>query len=122
MKKLAQLYPRYQRLFSRAGGIFGVGRRPKPRAAKPLTLSRVTIRLDRTGNRARKVSGTQGSPTFSSFNPCPSLHSVAIEDETVSMPRHSVKYQKWTEFFGIELKRSLIYFIYTEIFASNFAL
>ena len=34
-------YPGYQRFFSRAAGIFGVGRRPKP-------------------NRARKVSGTQG--------------------------------------------------------------
>ena len=28
-------YPGYQRFFSRAAGIFGVGRRPKPRAAKP---------------------------------------------------------------------------------------
>ena len=27
-------YPGYQRVFSRAAGIFGVGRRPKPRAAK----------------------------------------------------------------------------------------
>ena len=28
-------YPGYQRFFSRAAGIFRVGRRPKPRAAKP---------------------------------------------------------------------------------------
>ena len=28
-------YPGYQRFFSRAAGSFGVGRRPKPRAAKP---------------------------------------------------------------------------------------
>ena len=28
-------YPGYQRFFSREVGIFGVGRRPKPRAAKP---------------------------------------------------------------------------------------
>ena len=27
-------YPGYQRFFSRAAGIFGVGRRPKPRAAQ----------------------------------------------------------------------------------------
>ena len=29
------LYPGHQRFFSRAAGIFGVGRRPKARAAKP---------------------------------------------------------------------------------------
>ena len=47
-------YPGYQRFFSRAAGIFGVGRRPKPRAGhyKDLTEAR---------NRARKVSGTQGN-------------------------------------------------------------
>ena len=28
------IYPGYQRFFSRAAGIFGVGRRPKPRAAR----------------------------------------------------------------------------------------
>ena len=28
-------YPGYQRFFSRAAGIFGVGRRPKSRTAKP---------------------------------------------------------------------------------------
>ena len=39
-------YPGYQRFFSRAAGIFGVGRRP--------------THLRETGNRARKVSGTQG--------------------------------------------------------------
>ena len=44
-------YPGYQRFFSRAAGIFRVGRSPKPRAAKDLT---------ETGNRVRKVSGTQG--------------------------------------------------------------
>ena len=31
-------YPRYQRFFSRAAGIFGVGRRPKPRE-RPLARS-----------------------------------------------------------------------------------
>ena len=37
-------YPGYQRFFSRAVGIFGVGRRPKPRAAKPRGAARVTIK------------------------------------------------------------------------------
>ena len=32
-------YPGYQRFFSRAAGIFGVGRRPKPRAATALEKS-----------------------------------------------------------------------------------
>ena len=40
-------YPRYQRFFSRAAGSFGVGRRP-------------TRLRPETGNRARRVSGTQG--------------------------------------------------------------
>ena len=44
-------YPGYQRFFSRAAGIFGVGRRL---CYKDLT---------ETGNRARKVSGTQGKCT-----------------------------------------------------------
>ena len=35
-------YPGYHRFFSRAAGIFGVGRRPKPRAAK--LFARVTIK------------------------------------------------------------------------------
>ena len=35
-------YPGHQRFFSRAAEIFGVGRGPKPRAAKPLFV-RVTI-------------------------------------------------------------------------------
>ena len=44
-------------------GIFGVGRRPKPRAAKPREKSRAGHYKDltETGNRARKVSGTQGT-------------------------------------------------------------
>ena len=41
-------YPGYQRFFSRAAGIFGVG----GSHYKDLT---------ETGNRARKVSGTQGN-------------------------------------------------------------
>ena len=45
-------YPGYQRFFSRAAGIFGVGRRP--------THLRHYKELTETGNRARKVSGTQG--------------------------------------------------------------
>ena len=56
-------YPGYQRSFSRAAGIFGVGRRPKPRAAKPREKSFRAGHckdLTETGNRARKVSGTQG--------------------------------------------------------------
>ena len=36
-------YPGHQRFFSRAAEIFGVGRGPKPRAAKPLFV-RVTIK------------------------------------------------------------------------------
>ena len=49
----AFVYPGYQRFFSRAAGIFGVGRRPKPRGLyKDLT---------ETGHRTRTVSGTQGS-------------------------------------------------------------
>ena len=55
-----------------ATGISGVGRRPKPRAAKPLEK---TFRpghykdLTETGNRARKVSGTQGRcPTIRKSN------------------------------------------------------
>ena len=43
-----EVYPGYQRFFSRAAGIFGVGRAGH---YKDLT---------ETGNRARKVSGTQG--------------------------------------------------------------
>ena len=43
-----EVYPGYQRFFSRAAGIFGVGRACH---YKDLT---------ETGNRARKVSGTQG--------------------------------------------------------------
>ena len=46
------MYPGYQRFFSRAVGIFGVGRRP--------THLRPYKDLTETGNRARKVSGTQG--------------------------------------------------------------
>ena len=46
-------YPGYQRFFSRAAGIFGVGRRP--------THLRHYKDLTETGNRARKVSGTQGN-------------------------------------------------------------
>ena len=56
-------YPGYQRSFSRAAGIFGVGRRSKPRAAKPREKTFRAghcIGLTETGNRARKVSGTQG--------------------------------------------------------------
>ena len=45
-------YSGYQRFFSRAVGIFGVGRRP--------THLRPYKDLTETGNRARKVSGTQG--------------------------------------------------------------
>ena len=49
-------YPGYQRFFSPAAGIFGVGRRPKPRAVRAGHYKDLT----ETGNRARKVSGTQG--------------------------------------------------------------
>ena len=41
-------YPGHQRFFPRAAGNFGVGRRP-------------THLRPETGNRARKVSGTQGN-------------------------------------------------------------
>ena len=55
-------YPGYQRSFSRAAGIFGVGlgvgRRPKPRE-KSFRAGHCKD-LTETGNRARKVSGTQG--------------------------------------------------------------
>ena len=47
-------YPGYHRFFSRAAGIFGVGRRPRPRAE--------------TRNRARKFSVTQGSKTWNLAN------------------------------------------------------
>ena len=45
-------YPGYQRFFSRAAGIFGVAGHYKD--------------LTETGNRARKVSGTQGRNTAAS--------------------------------------------------------
>ena len=49
------VYSGYQRFFSRAAEIFGCfGCRPKPRAASHYKD------LTETGNRARKVSGTQG--------------------------------------------------------------
>ena len=51
-------YPGYQRLFSRTAGIFGVGRRPKPRET-PFRAGHYKD-LTETGNRARKVSSTQG--------------------------------------------------------------
>ena len=64
------IYPGYQRFFSRAAGSFGVGRRPtclRPSAeATSGEAARKTFRaghykdLTETGNRARKVSGTQG--------------------------------------------------------------
>ena len=52
------MYPGYQRFFSRAVGIFGVGRRSihlRPWAEA------TSGELTETGNRARKVSGTQGT-------------------------------------------------------------
>ena len=66
----ALLYPGYQRFFSRAVLAVSVlaegrhifGRRPMPRAAKP--REKHYKDLTETGNRARKVSGTQGSFTF----------------------------------------------------------
>ena len=45
------MYPGYQRFFARAVGIFAVGR-SREKNYEDLT---------ETGNRARKVSGTQGS-------------------------------------------------------------
>ena len=61
-----QSYPGYQRFFSRAVGIFGVGqrpthlrRRPKPRE-KAFRTGHYKDWTE-TGNRARKVSGTQGN-------------------------------------------------------------
>ena len=63
-------YPGYQRFFSRAAGIFGVGRRPKPRAGHYKDLTE-------TGNRARKVSGTQGI-LCSTFNRTIGKSSVAL--------------------------------------------
>ena len=48
------IYPGYQRFFSRAAGIFGVGRRPTH--LRP--WAEVTTEI---GNRASKVSGTQGT-------------------------------------------------------------
>ena len=62
-------YPGYQRFFSRAAGIFGVGRRTtrlRPWAGHYKDLTE-------TGNRARKVSGTQGKERQASkkfYNKC----------------------------------------------------
>ena len=69
-------YPGYQRFFSRAVGIFGVGRRPThlrnlpfqtPARLRfsccPVGQSQPYKDLTATGNRARKVSGTQGTFT-----------------------------------------------------------
>ena len=58
-RTLFLFYPGYQRFFSRAAGIFGVGRRPtqRPKMCRP---SGHYKDLTETGNRARKVSGTQG--------------------------------------------------------------
>ena len=56
-------YPGYQRFFSRAAGIFGVGRRPKPpeKLEKAFRAGHYKDLTETTGNRARKVSGTQGN-------------------------------------------------------------
>ena len=57
-------FPRVRREFSvsvKARHIFG--RRPKPRAAKRVTIKTWHKDLTETGNRARKVSATQGRPT-----------------------------------------------------------
>jgi len=58
-----------QRFFSRAAGIFGVGRRPKADTSLALGRSRAGHYKDltETGNRARKVSGTQGSISKTQF-------------------------------------------------------
>ena len=64
-RRIAVKLPWVPEVFSRAAGIFGVlaegrhifDRRPKPRAAKPGHYKDLT----KTGNRDRKVSGTQGT-------------------------------------------------------------
>ena len=55
-------YPGYQRFFSRAEGIFRVGRRPTSLAERRSAGHYKD--LTETGNRARRVSGTQGSDFF----------------------------------------------------------
>ena len=56
-------YPGYQRFFSRAARIVGVGRRPKPREKleKAFRAGHYKELTETTGNRTRKVSGTQGN-------------------------------------------------------------
>ena len=60
---LSLLYPGYQRFFSRVVGIFGVGRRPTHLRAVGRSREKNAGHykdLTEIGNRARKVSGTQG--------------------------------------------------------------
>ena len=78
--RLIKLYPGYQRFFSRAAGIFCW-----PKADTSSAVGRSYER--RTGNRARKVSGTQGNQAlkrFLFFRGCAS-HSVTIGRNIVQL-------------------------------------
>ena len=61
-----EVYPGYQRFVSRAAGIFGVQCWPKTDTSSAEATSGAGHykALTETGNRARKVSGTQGSGSF----------------------------------------------------------
>ena len=57
-------FPRVRREFSLSAKALHIfGRRPKPRAAKRVTIKTWHKDLTETGNRARKVSAAQGRPT-----------------------------------------------------------
>ena len=73
-------YPGYQRFFSRAAGIFGV--------AEGQHIFSHYKDLTETRNRARKVSGTQGSKSLSQRKK--KLMTWAQHDKTLQKLSHSL--------------------------------
>ena len=69
------LYPGYQRFFSPAARIFGVGRRPKPRAAKP--SEKMHGSPIKTGQKPETALEKSLAPTVRLLNKI-LLHSVCI--------------------------------------------
>ena len=80
-------YPGYHRFFSRAAGIFGVGRRPTNlRPWAEATRGEAHYKdLTKTGNRARKVSGTRGTTFSFRIQKFPRLHVSAFK---LNLPVH----------------------------------
>ena len=83
-----EVFSRVRREFSvLAEGRHVFGRRPKPRAAKPRekTFRAVHCKdLTETGNRARKVSGTQGSERLAGEEGCNSGYCFGASESFVS--------------------------------------